>query len=176
MSADRWNEIDYTKVSSKANIIYRNAFMLHDQARRKDYLKEVQENRAVIHAGALMPHEIVAQYMVRTGWRMKTGAEDMTLEEFDMAVNSYNTETLFDTIGRRFAVYGYKMPKLVFWNVNSRTNVIPVRENELGVALVSGFSVNICNMVLSNELDPFACLKKVLDSERYRKVEERLCS
>ncbi|MDE6604367.1 MAG: DUF2828 family protein [Lachnospiraceae bacterium] len=303
MSADRWNEIDYTKVSSKANIIYRNAFMLHDQARRKDYLKEVQENRAVIHAGVLMPHEIVAQYMVRTGWRMKTGAEDVTLEElwknlpkmasdagnvlcvvdgsgsmlcpagdgsvtalhvsnalgiyfaeqmsgayhdkfitfsaspkyvdlsvcrtlreklelafanndctntnieatfelilqtavrnhlkqqelpgtmlvisdmeFDMAVNSYNTETLFDTIGRRFAAYGYKMPKLVFWNVNSRTNVIPVRENELGVALVSGFSVNICNMVLSNELDPFACLKKVLDSERYRKVEERLCS
>lgn len=63
------------------------------------------------------------------------------------------------------------MPKLVFWNVNSRTNVIPVRENELGVGLVSGFSVNVCNMVLSNELDPFACLKKVLDSERYRKVD-----
>ncbi len=63
------------------------------------------------------------------------------------------------------------MPKLVFWNVNSRTNVIPVRENELGVGLVSGFSVNVCNMVLSNEPDPFACLKKVLDSERYRKVD-----
>lgn len=303
MSGNRWEEIDYTRVASKANIIYRNAFMLHDQERRKDYLKEVQENHAVIHAGVLMPHEIVSQYMVRTGWRMQTGAEDVTLEElwknlpgmaadagnvlcvvdgsgsmlcpvgdgnttalhvsnalgiyfaeqmsgiyhdkfitfsanpkyvdlsqcrtlreklelafshsdcsntnieatfelilqtavrnhlkqeelpgtilvisdmeFDMAVSRYGTETLFDTIGRRFAAHGYKMPKLVFWNVNSRTNVIPVRENELGVALISGFSVNVCNMVLSNELDPFACLKKVLDSERYRKVEDRLCS
>ena len=303
MSGNRWDEIDYTRVASKANIIYRNAFMFHDEERRKNYLKEVQENRAVMHAGVLMPHEIVAQYMVRTGWRMQTGAEDQALEalwknlpgmaadagnvlcvvdgsgsmlcpvgdgnttalhvsnalgiyfaeqmsgiyhdkfitfsanpkyvdlsqcrtlreklelafshsdcsntnieatfelilqtavrnhlkqeelpgtilvisdmEFDMAVSSCNTETLFDTIGRRFTGYGYRMPKLVFWNVNSRTNVIPVRENELGVALVSGFSVNICNMVLSNELDPFACLKKVLDSERYRKVEERLCS
>ena len=303
MSGNRWDEIDYTGVASKANIIYRNAFMLHDEERRKNYLKEVQENHTTIHAGVLMPHEIVAQYMVRTGWRMQTGAEDQALEalwknlpgmaadagnvlcvvdgsgsmlcpvgdgnttalhvsnalgiyfaeqmsgiyhdkfitfsanpkyvdlsqcrtlreklelafshsdcsntnieatfelilqtavrnhlkqeelpgtilvisdmEFDMAVSRYGTETLFDTIGRRFAAHGYKMPKLVFWNVNSRTNVIPVRENELGVALVSGFSVNICNMVLSNELDPFACLKKVLDSERYRKVEERLCS
>ena len=303
MSGNRWDEIDYTRVASKANIIYRNAFMLHDQARRKEYLKKVQENHEVIHAGVLMPHEIVAQYMVRSGWRMEVGAEDVTLEalwknlpnmtadagnvlcvvdgsgsmlcpvgdgnttalhvsnalgiyfagqmngiyhdkfitfsaspkyvdlsrcrtlreklelafannactntnieatfelilqtavrnhlrqeelpgtilvisdmEFDTAVSGCNTETLFATIRRRFAAYGYKMPKLVFWNVNSRTNVIPVRENELGVGLVSGFSVNVCNMVLANELDPFVCLKKTLDRERYRKVEERLCS
>lgn len=55
--------------------------------------------------------------------------------EFDMAVSGSGKRTLFDTIGRRFAAHGYRMPKLVFWNVNSRTNVIPVRENELGVAL-----------------------------------------
>lgn len=96
--------------------------------------------------------------------------------EFDQAVWGQNTETLFCTIQRRFSAYGYKLPKLVFWNVNSRTNTIPVRENELGVGLVSGFSVNVCNMVLSNELNPFTCLKKILDSERYRKVEEYLCS
>ena len=54
-------------------------------------------------------------------------------------------------------IRGCYHPKIVvvFWNVNSRTNVIPVRENELGVGLVSGFSVNVCSMVLSNELDPF---------------------
>ena len=94
--------------------------------------------------------------------------------EFDCATGNSVTDTLFDTIKNRFARYGYRMPKLVFWNVNSRTNVIPVRENELGVALVSGFSVNVCNMVLSNELNPYACLKKVLDSERYQKVADCL--
>ncbi|MDO4333413.1 MAG: DUF2828 family protein [Eubacteriales bacterium] len=91
--------------------------------------------------------------------------------EFDMATRGHHLETLFDTIRMRYAKYGYKMPRLVFWNVNSRTNVIPVRENELGVGLVSGFSVNVCRMVLSNELDPFACLKKILDGQRYQKVE-----
>ena len=62
------------------------------------------------------------------------------------------------------------MPKLVFWNCNSRTNVIPVRENQLGVGLVSGFSVNVCNMVLSGSLDPYECLKEQLVSERYAPV------
>lgn len=91
--------------------------------------------------------------------------------EFDQAMREHDPETLFDTIRMRYARYGYRMPKLVFWNVSSRTNVIPVRENELGVGLVSGFSVNVCRMVLSNELDPFACLKKILEGERYKKVE-----
>lgn len=94
--------------------------------------------------------------------------------EFDAAVMRGKKETLFGEIQELFALYGYRMPRLVFWNVNSRTNVVPVRENELGVALVSGFSVNICNMVLSGELEPYACLKKVLDSKRYLEVERRL--
>lgn len=301
MSDNRWGEIAYAGVASRANVIYRKAFMLHDQERREAYLEAVQNKRATIHAGVLMPHEIVAQYTVRSGWRLQTGAEDATLEalwknlpamettaanvlcvvdgsgsmlcpvgdgnltalhvsnalgiyfaeqlrgayhdrfitfsaspkyvdlsacrtlreklelalahsdctntnieatfelilqtavrgrlsqqelpgtvlvisdmEFDMAVSGSGKRTLFDMIGRRFAAHGYRMPKLVFWNVNSRTNVIPVRENELGVGLVSGFSVNVCNMVLSNELDPYQCLKKVLDGERYKRVEERL--
>ncbi|WP_369525075.1 hypothetical protein, partial [Dubosiella newyorkensis] len=29
----------------------------------------------------------------------------------------------------------------MFWNVASRSGTIPVRENDMGVALVSGFSV-----------------------------------
>lgn len=92
--------------------------------------------------------------------------------EFDQATWGCNTNTLFENIVAKYARYGYKLPKLVFWNVNSRTGVIPVRQNELGVGLVSGFSVNICNMVLSNELDPYKALKKVLDGARYSVVEK----
>ena len=66
---------------------------------------------------------------------------------------------------------GYKLPRLVFWNVNSRTGTIPVKENDLGVALVSGFSTNICKMVLSGELDPYKCLLDTLNTERYDAVE-----
>lgn len=300
--SNHWNEIDYTKVNSKANIIYRNAFLLHDEMRRKNYLEAVQCNHAKIHAGVLMPHEIVTSYTERKGWQVQITSEDAALEalwnnlpdtvagaenvlcvvdgsgsmlcsvgtgdttalhvsnalgiyfaermsgayhnkfitfsskpkyvdlsscktlkqkqelafanddcsntnieatfhliletalqnrlrqeelpqtilvisdmEFDAAMYGCNIDTLFDTITHEFSRYGYKMPKLVFWNVNSRTNAIPVRENELGVGLVSGFSVNVCNMVLSNELDPFTSLKKTLDSDRYKKIEYYLC-
>jgi hypothetical protein len=82
------------------------------------------------------------------------------------------TTTLFDTIAKKYAIYGYKLPRLVFWNVNSRTGTVPVKENDLGVALVSGFSVNIVNMVMSNKLDPYECLLDVLNVERYQPIED----
>ena len=82
------------------------------------------------------------------------------------------SETLFQTIAKKYAMYNYRMPRMIFWNVNSRTGTIPVRENELGVALVSGFSVNIVNMVMSNKLDPYECLLDVLNVERYQAIED----
>lgn len=66
------------------------------------------------------------------------------------------------------------MPRLVFWNVNSRTGTIPVRENDLGVALVSGFSPNICKMVMSGKADPYECLLETLHSERYEPVRKAI--
>lgn len=94
--------------------------------------------------------------------------------EFNMACYSYPNETLFATIARKYAAHGYKLPCLIFWNVNSRTGTIPVKENDLGVALVSGFSVNIVNMVMSNKLDPYECLLDVLNTERYQPIEDAI--
>lgn len=82
------------------------------------------------------------------------------------------TTTLFDTIAKKYAEHGYKPPRLVFWNVNSRTGTIPVKQNDLGVALVSGFSVNIVKMVMSNKTDPYECLLETLNTERYQAVED----
>ena len=102
--------------------------------------------------------------------------------EFDEATNGYNEhdeycnvdKALFDTIRNRWEEAGYKLPRLVFWNVCSRTGTIPVMENDFGVALVSGFSPNIADMVMSGELDPFKCLLDKLTGERYRPVSDAL--
>ena len=99
--------------------------------------------------------------------------------EFDMAVCSDCSSrgidaNLFNVIEQKYAQAGYKLPRLIFWNVNSRTGTVPVRQNKLGVALVSGFSVNICNMVMSGELDPYKCLLDTINSERYKPVEDLL--
>lgn len=81
---------------------------------------------------------------------------------------------LFYVIRQKYEAAGYKLPRLVFWNVNSRTGTIPVKENDLGVALVSGFSQNVASMVMSGKLDPYECLMETLNSERYKPVEEAL--
>lgn len=83
---------------------------------------------------------------------------------------------LFDIMSNRFQSAGYQLPRLVFWNVNSRTGTIPVKENDLGVALVSGFSPNIAKMVMSNQLDPYQCLLDAINVERYQPVEDALQS
>ena len=101
-----------------------------------------------------------------TGW---TGSERMP---YDQVMARY--KTLFQSIKMRWDAVGYKMPEVVFWNVNSRTNTIPVTANEAGVKLVSGFSVNNVKMILANELDPWTALKSVLDTERYDAIEEVL--
>lgn len=103
--------------------------------------------------------------------------------EFDTATRSNVNgnwvspdEKLFDTFARKYAAHGYRLPRLVFWNICSRTKTIPLRENALGVALVSGFSPTITKMVLSNELDPYKVLMEQLLVPRYDAVEEAVAS
>lgn len=98
--------------------------------------------------------------------------------EFDeMAAEDYHTSqscTLFGMIKEKYEECGYKLPRLVFWNVASITNTIPIKENDLGVVLVSGFSINIVKMVLSGKTDPWEALTDTLDSQRYQPIEEAL--
>ena len=91
--------------------------------------------------------------------------------EFDRMTSGRTDKRLFEELADRYEAHGYKLPRLVFWNIMSRTGTIPVKENEAGVALVSGFSPAIVKMVLSNSTDPFECLLEQLNSERYAPVE-----
>ena len=102
--------------------------------------------------------------------------------EFDGATNIYGGhnevmakyQTLFESIKTKWSKYGYTMPNIVFWNVNSRTNTIPVTANECGVTLVSGYSVNNVKMVLSGDVNPWTALKSVLESGRYNAIDTAL--
>ena len=295
MSSGNWNQIEYDAVPSRANLIYRKAFLRNDRKRRIDFLERLAKGKTTINASVLFPHEIVARYNIwdvldaslealwgalddtvsgndntlvvadgsgsmhwyhdgnvrpidvanalaiyfaeRAGGNFKdkyitfsshpqlvdlSGADslrekllvarthnevantnikatfDLILEtavnnsmknedmpkniliisdmEFDRATTSGVNETLFATIQREYKELGYDVPRLVFWNVASRSGAIPVKENALGVALVSGFSVSIVNMVMSGELDPYACLVSSLNTERYAPIEVALGS
>ena len=311
MSAGDWSEIDYNAVPSKANLLYRNAFLAHDGERRQQFLDDLEagKNDVKINSGASFPYDIIHKYTDGGGWYSSVGKYDATLEEmwkalpnyvgengsdticmvdgsgsmgsrigntqvtahdvarslgiyfaermqgafhnkyisfganphlvdfgkcqslrdkiavcvqnddcsntniekafmlilttatkhglkqneipkniliisdmeFDGACeypvydeNSFNAyqKTLFDHISEKYAQAGYKMPRLSFWNVNSRTNTIPVKENENGVALVSGFSPTIASMVFSSKFDPREIVVEKLSDKRYDAVEQ----
>lgn len=313
MSDKNWSEIKYEAVPSRANLIYNNAFLRNDEARRREYLGQLEKGETKINASTLFPHDIVHKYMSGSSmWSRRLSSKNATIEAlwkalpdtvkgcgntivvadgsgsmtttvdsnsrvtalevanalaiyfaehssgqfkdkyitfserpqivdfsncktlhdklqtalthnevantniekvFDLilttAINNHMhqedlpanilivsdmefdscatcggnsrgyyvnkpTQRLFDVIAQKYANAGYKMPRLVFWNVNSRTGTIPVKENELGVALVSGFSVNVAKMVMSGKLDPYECLLETLNSERYVPIEEAL--
>ena len=44
----------------------------------------------------------------------------------------------------------------------------------MGVALVSGFSVNVVKMVMSGKLDPYEAMTEVLNTERYEPIAKAL--
>lgn len=106
--------------------------------------------------------------------------------EFDMASSpeiwcglnekwSKFTPTLFETIGKRYEKAGYKVPRLIFWNVCGRTDTIPQVDNEEGICLLSGFSQNAMKIAGNREKkDPYESLIQVLDGPRYDLVEKAI--
>jgi len=294
MCAGDWDKVNYEHVPSKANLNYKDAFLKHDEDRRRKFLEKVIKGEAKINSGVNFPHDVLHKY----GWRpsykddavealwknlkntltdsasnimvVRDGSGSMTstiggttvtaLEvatalavyfserqtgefkdkfitfssrpefvdlsnckslfekvrtcasyddcsntnieatfdlvlktavankmkqeeipdllivsdmEFDYATCDARggaSTTLFKHIANKFAAYGYKLPKLIFWNVMSRTGTIPMKENDAGVGLVSGFSTNVIKAVLSNELDPYKAIVKILNAPRYENI------
>lgn len=89
--------------------------------------------------------------------------------EFDCCTEDADI-THFAYAKRRFAESGYELPKLIFWNVQSRSMQQPVRQNEQGVALVSGCSPGLFNAVLGGDLEPYTFMVETVCTERYKKI------
>lgn len=70
--------------------------------------------------------------------------------EFDCGVYS-KCGTNFDGWKQAFKEAGYKLPKIIFWNVAGRTNGIPVTKFDNDVAMISGFTTNILENLLTIE-------------------------
>ena len=89
--------------------------------------------------------------------------------EFDEGVDC--DKTLFEEIKDRFARYGYRLPSLVYWNVQNRNEQFPVTKDEQGTALVSGASPSVFRMVISQEdITPESLMLTVLNGERYAQI------
>lgn len=92
--------------------------------------------------------------------------------QFDKAFRDAN-DTTFHFIRYKYALAGYTMPEIVFWNLRSNdTHDFPVSHNERGVALVSGFSPSILKQILSGcDMTPSAIVQTVIDDKRYALIQ-----
>ena len=64
MSANRWEDIKYQNVPSKAAMNYAEAFNRHDKIGYDKYLNDLAEGKAKINAGALFPADIVSRALI----------------------------------------------------------------------------------------------------------------
>ena len=78
--------------------------------------------------------------------------------------------TNFEYARELYGRYGYKLPQLVFWNVQSRNEQQPVSMNEQNVVLLSGCTSRLFSMTVSGDLDPYRYMLQVLNSERYAAI------
>jgi len=293
MSANRWKDIDYSGVPSKAAMIYKDAFMRHDPEGYQEYLGRLETGEEKINASVLFPYEIIRQIglqpygakllepheitvldeqwkalpdyiqgrnkdmivvadvsgsmeglpiavsvslaiycaeriqgrfhnkfvtfsehpelqdvvgttivdkarnLSQADWDMNTDIEavfslflKIALEErlsqkelpsriciiSDMEFDEANgwgraDMTLFRKIEQKYRRCGYKMPKLIFWNVDARNDQFPMSMDDRGFQVVSGCSPSIFKAILADEfLDPYDLMLSVIDSERYQRI------
>jgi len=97
--------------------------------------------------------------------------------EFDQAtsgnwdrVSEWNP-TAQEMIKGMYEEAGYEMPGIVYWNIQSRQDNVPTRFDEMGTALVSGFSPSIMKTILScEELTPYKMMMETIGSARYEAI------
>ena len=143
-----------------------------------DNLMKVYEEDECTNTNIFNVFDLILQTAVKGNFSQEDIPRNVVIisdMEFDANSHTCRDETrrqrLFDRIEQKYNEHGYKLPKLIFWNVSSRTGTIPTIRNENGLTLVSGFSVNVLKMISSDELDPWLALKEVLDSERYKDIK-----
>lgn len=90
--------------------------------------------------------------------------------EFNQVASRWGSVFNHKAIEERYKAAGYEMPLLVYWNLRSSHDNVPIQKNEYGL-LVSGYSVSILNRLLKGITDPVTMVKSVLDSERYNRIK-----
>ena len=292
MSQNRWDEIKYPDVPSRAMTLYKNAFKRHDPERLDEFLSKVEKGEEKINASTLYPYDIVRKYL---GWfGIDSSAPDKTIEvqwkqmikdfgdieesaivisdtsgsmfcydnmpiasslglgAFFATVNkgAFNNlfmefsegsrfiqlrgKTLYDQIsnmmsdaqwGRNtnleaafkqvlkvavgynvspeempkalivisdmeidacthsygwtfhnnmvaeYAKHGYKLPTIVYWNVNSRRDTFHTDAMKPGCIMISGNSTNTFKQVMKSiSMTPIEAMEQIINSERYAPI------
>ena len=162
-------------ISERNEGVFKDAFITFSAKPKMQYLKGNINERI--------------QQLVRSDWDMNTNfvkvfelilqkALDNNLTQndipktilaiSDMEFDSASSGTTnYEHIKSLFEQNGYKLPNIVFWNVNGRVGNVPITMKNKNVALISGASPSVIKAVLSDDIDPIKIMNNVIESERY---------
>lgn len=88
---------------------------------------------------------------------------DMEIDHWDGGSLTFTEE-----MRKRFADAGYEMPKLVYWNVDSRKDTFLASKNDPNAILVSGQSASTFkNLIKGIDLSAFEIMAQTLNDPRY---------
>ena len=92
--------------------------------------------------------------------------------EIDACTRRAHHENFYDYVSRVYEEHGYKIPNVVFWNVNSRHDVFLADKDRNGVQLVSGQSASTFkNLIGCVDKTPVEMMYSVLNSDRYQAIQ-----
>ena len=83
-------------------------------------------------------------------------------------LNERQINTVIEAQAAKWRQYGYKIPRVVFWNLDARHENIPAIGE--GFSYVSGFSMNMVECILSGK-DGVDLMLEKLNSQRYEAIE-----
>lgn len=79
-----------------------------------------------------------------------------------------------DELREMYEQAGYRMPQVIYWNVNSRDNHFQTRSDVPGAMLASGSSPRVFEAVMAMkdyQATPYDAMLEVLNGERYKEVK-----
>lgn len=82
-------------------------------------------------------------------------------------------QTHCQMIRESFEKHGYKMPRIVIWNLRAEYKDFHAKADEEGVVLLSGWSPSVLKAIQGNGIQnqtPYQALRHLLDNERYDAV------
>lgn len=94
----------------------------------------------------------------------------------DMQINCVNgisdgKVTFYNVMKQRYEAAGYKLPQVVFWNVNASNPTFHASVTDNGVSMVSGYSPNVFKQVMENiGTTPYELMMAVINDERYKDI------
>lgn len=87
MCSRDWTEVDFSKVPSRAALLYKEAFKRHTPELYQKFLTRVEKGEAKINAATLYPYDLVKAYL--GGYSGRSGSLDRTIEAQWKALPNY---------------------------------------------------------------------------------------